>query len=212
MSVDDTDEQLLQCWREGDGEAGSRLLARYINRLRVYFVTRLRECETEDLIQDVFLRLVAARDRFEGRSLVRTYVMHIARNVYREKLRELHRPDGKFDPLEDSLAELTGHGQSSLLAADQELQLMLDAMQHITEAQFEVLELYYFYEYAQAEIADIVNVPSGTVKSRLEAARKALLREFMRLLGPDQQQWTDEALDRGLVRVAEAVLRCRRRQ
>lgn len=210
--MDDTDEQLLQRWRENDHDAGSRLLARYINRLRVYFVTRLRECETEDLIQEVFLRLVAARDRFEGRSLVRTYVMHIARNVYREKLRELHRPDGKFDPLEESLAELTGQGQSSLLAADQELQLMLDAMQHITEAQFEVLELYYFYEYTQAEIAEVVNIPSGTVKSRLEGARKALLREFMRLLGPDQQQWTDEALDRRLVRVGEAVLRSRRRQ
>jgi hypothetical protein len=49
------------------------------------------------------------------------------------------------------------------------------------------------------------------VKSRIEAARRALLREFMNLLGPGREAWTEDALDRGLVRVREAVLRCKRR-
>jgi RNA polymerase sigma-70 factor (ECF subfamily) len=207
----DTDEQLLQRWREGDRDAGSRLLARYIGMLRAYFVRRLRECDPADLVQDVFLRMTVARDRFEGRSSVRTYVVHIARNVFREKLRELHRPNGRFDPLVESLAQSSGHGQSSILGNDEELQLMLDAMQHIPEAQLELLELHYFYDYTQVEIAELDQVAVGTVKSRIEAARRALLREFMNLLGPGREAWTEDALDRGLVRVREAVLRCKRR-
>jgi RNA polymerase sigma-70 factor (ECF subfamily) len=207
----DTDEQLLQRWREGDRDAGSRLLARYIKMLRAYFVRRLRECDPADLVQDVFLRMTKARDRFEDRSSVKTYVLHIARNVFREKVRELHRPNGKFDPLVESLAQINGHSQSSILGNDEELQLMLDAMQHIEEAQLELLELHYFYDYTQVEIAEIVEIPVGTVKSRTEAARRALLREFMNLLGPGREAWTEDAFDRGLVRVREAVLRSQRR-
>lgn len=207
----DTDEQLLQRWREGDRDAGSRLLARYINMLRAYFVRRVRECDPADLVQEVFLRMTIARDRFEGRSSVRTYVVHIARNVFREKVRELHRPNGQFDPLVESLARVSGHSQSSILGNDEELQLMLDAMQHIEEAQLELLELHYFYDYTQAEIAELLAIPSGTVKSRIEAARRALLREFMNVLGSGRETWTEDALDRGLVRVREAVLRGQRR-
>jgi RNA polymerase sigma-70 factor, ECF subfamily len=203
----DTDEQLLQRWREGDRDAGSRLLARYINMLRAYFVRRVHECDPADLVQEVFLRMTLARDRFEGRSLVRTYVVHIARNVFREKVRELHRPNGQFDPLVESLAQISGHSQSSILGNDEELQLMLDAMQHIEEAQLELLELHYFYDYTQAEIAEIEEIPIGTVKSRIEAARRALLREFMNLLGPGRDAWTEDAFERGLVRVRQAVLR-----
>src|SRR5690349_6449837 len=84
----DPDLELLKRWRDGVRAAGDELLARYFNMWRVYFVARVPERQTEDLIQEVFLRMVEAHDRFEGRSSVRTFLTSIARNVFNETVRE----------------------------------------------------------------------------------------------------------------------------
>ncbi|WP_106094607.1 RNA polymerase sigma factor [Enhygromyxa salina] len=203
----DQDLELLQRWRDGDKPAGGELLARHFNLLRVYFLKRVPERPTEDLIQEVFVRMVEALDRFEGRCSVRTFLIRIAQNVYRETLRELHRPDGQFDPLSESLFAISGRRQSSIVAQDQAQQLLLDAMQHIPSDQHDMLDLYYFHGFTLREIAELQEIPEGTAKSRIDAARRSLLREFMSLLGSDAEVWTDDALDRGLTRVRDVVIR-----
>jgi RNA polymerase sigma-70 factor (ECF subfamily) len=206
----DPDLELLERWRAGDREAGGDLLARYFNMLRVYFITRVPERSTEDLIQEVFARMIEARDRFETRCSVRTFLTSIARHVFHETVRELYRPDGRFDPLEESMLAVSGRTQSSLLAHEQELQLLLDALQRVTIRQHEMLELHYFHGYTVRDLAEVENIPAGTANGRLQAARRALLREFVTLLGPDATEWTEDAIDRGLVRVRDIVLQRRR--
>lgn len=202
----DSDHELLQKWRDGDRQAGSELLARHFNLLRIYFVRRLPERPTEDLIQEVFLRMVEALERFEGRASVRTFLMRIARNVFRETLREIHRPGGQVDPFSESMALITGRTVSSTYAREQYQQLLLDAMEGIAIEQSEQLELYYFHGLKHHEIAEILEIPVGTAKSRMTTARRALLREFMVRLGPDAEAWTEDALDRGLSQVRDVVL------
>ncbi len=208
----DPDLELLKRWRAGDNDAGSRLLARHFNLLRVYFLKRVPERQIEDLIQEVFLRMVEALDRFEGRCSVRTFLVRIAQNVVRETLRELHRPNGSFDPFTESLYAISGHGQASILADEESQQLLLDAMQRVTVEHHDLLDLHYFHGLTLRELAQVGEIPVGTAKSRLEAARRSLLREFMDLLGPDAREWTEEALDRGLTRVREVMLRGRARE
>ena len=205
----DPDLELLKRWRDGDRAAGDELLARYFNMLRVYFVSRVPERQTEDLIQEVFLRMVEALDRFEGRCTVRTFLTSIARNVFHETVRELYRPDGRFDPLEESMFGITGRSHSSLLANEQALQLLLDAMQRVSVQHQDLLELHYFHGFTVRSLADLEEIPFGTANGRLQAARRALLREFLILLGPDAEGWTEDALDRGLTRVRDAVLQRR---
>lgn len=203
----DPDLELLMRWRDGDRDAGGELLARYFNMLRVYFVARVPERQTEDLIQEVFVRMIEARDRFEGRCTVRTFLTGIARHVFQETVRDLYRPDGRVDPLNESIFAISGRSQSSLLASEQALQLLLDAMQRVTVHQQDMLELHYFHGFTVRELAEVDEVPFGTANGRLQAARRALLREFMTLLGPDAETWTEDALDRGLTRVGDIVLR-----
>lgn len=202
----DPDLELLVRWRDGDRKAGGLLLARHFNMLRVYFVARVPERQTEDLIQEVFLRMVEALDRFQGRCSVRTFLTSIARHVFHETVRELYRPDGRFDPLNESLYSVCGRSQSSLLANEEALQLLLDAMQRVTCQQQDTLELHYFHGFTVRELAEFEGVPFGTANGRLQSARRALLREFVTLLGPDAQTWTDDALDRGLTQVRDLVL------
>ena len=178
----------------------------------MYFLVRIPEREVEDLIQEVFLRMVEALPRFEQRCSVRTFLVTIARNVMRETLRELHRPDGRFDPFEESLFALSGRSITSVHAGEQVQQLLLDALQHVTSEEHDLIELYYFHELTHQEIADVLGIPLGTTKSRMAAARRDLLREFMTLLGADAEGWTEDALDRGLTAAREIVLRGKRRE
>lgn len=208
----DRDFELLERWRDGDQGAGSELLARYFNLLRVYFLSRVPEREVEDLIQEVFLRMVEALDRFEGRCSVKTFLIRIARNVVRETLRALYRPDGRVDPFDESLHAMSGRTLSAVYAKEEALQLLLDAMQYITTGQYDIIELHYFHEFTYSEIADALELPLGTVKSRMGAARRKLLEEFMVLLGPEAEAWTEDALEDSLKKVRDAVLRGKARK
>ena len=200
-----TDIELLERWRNEDQHAGGELLTRHFNGLRIYFATRLPEFETSDLIQEVFVRMIDARDRFAGLSSVRTYIFHIARHLYWEKLRELHRPGGVFDPDVDRLADLSGRSQTSIIRQDQAEELMLTALEYLPSTQHDLLEFHYFQQMSCAELGELFAIPVGTVKSRLVSARVSLLREFISHLGPDADSWTEDALDRGLVQVGKAM-------
>jgi RNA polymerase sigma-70 factor (ECF subfamily) len=204
----DPDLELLQRWREGDKGAGGRLLTKYFGDLHSYFSARIPELDQEDLIQDVFIRMVQARDRFEGRSSFRTYLLRIAQNVFREALRKRYRPTGRFDPLSESVADVSGRTQSSILAENEELQLLLDALRMIPSAQQDLLELHYFHDMTYEQLGDMLDIPAGTAKSRTFAARRALLAHYSKLLGKNR---TEQDIDRNLATVRTSVRLARRR-
>jgi RNA polymerase sigma-70 factor, ECF subfamily len=201
----DPDLELLQLWRGGDRRAGDRLFARHFNDVRVYFVVRLPELDQDDLVQEVFKRMVEARDRFEGRSTLRIYLFCIARHVFHETLTKRHRPNGSFDPLSESLADISGRGQSAILAADELLQHLLDALQNIPTKQLEIIDLYYFRELSLKELAEFDAIPLGTAKSRMKAARKRLLAEFNERLGPEAEPWVEDQLVPALIALRDII-------
>ncbi|PRQ02956.1 ECF RNA polymerase sigma-E factor [Enhygromyxa salina] len=204
----DPDLELLEQWRNGDSDAGGRLLAQYFNSLRVYFVQRVSEADPEDLIQEVFRRMVEARDRFEGRSRLRTYLFHIAQNVYYETVRKLHRPNGSFDPLTESIASVSGRSQSSLLAEDERQQLLLAALRSLTATEQDIIELRHFHGLSSAELAEHFGIPQGTAKSRLAVARRQLGRAFLEAFKAGGEL-SDESIARDLDQVREVVWRGR---
>jgi RNA polymerase sigma-70 factor, ECF subfamily len=200
----DPDLELLERWRAGDQRAGGELLTRHFNGLRVYFLARIGG-DPADRIQETFKRMTEARDRFAGRSSVRTYLFRIARNVLCEELRKRNRPQGAFEPLVESIADATGRRHSSILAHNQELELLLDALCNIPSEQQDILELHYFHEMSQVELADVFQVPQGTMKSRMLAARRKLLDKFNELSGQTRDV---TALEGALTAAREAALRC----
>lgn len=175
------DFDLLERWRSGDREAGSRLLARHFSRLRTYFRARVPEASVEDLVQEVFLRMVQALPRFEGRSSFGAYLFGIARNVMREYQRGRERQTDAAPLLDDDFA--TGLDLEAKLADGQTLELLLDALHAMPADAQDLLLLRYFEGLTLAELAEVFEIPVRIVTSLLHHARTRLAAAYTNRTG-----------------------------
>lgn len=164
------DEELLARWQAGDSDAGQGLARRYFPIVRSYFRVKA-PAEYQELVARTFLRLVEKRDKYQGKTSFRAFVLSIARMVLFESLRAKRR-DERFDPLVSTAHDLGGVGVSTLLTKRQELVILIDALRQLPLAQQELLELYYCQQLTAAEIASLLDWREPTVRTRI---RRALL-------------------------------------
>ncbi len=164
------DAELLAAWGEGDTSAADQLIRKHFAAVQRFFRNKAwGDCE--DLTQTTFERCVAGRDRFEGRSSFRTYLFSVARYVLFEHYRS--KKAGAFDPAHSSVIDIDA-SPSQIVAGMQWQQSFVNLLREIPVEMQVVLELYYWEGLRTHEIAEIVEVPRGTVKSRLHHARLQL--------------------------------------
>lgn len=165
------DLQLLDAWAEGDREAAGELLDRHVDAIARFFRGKVG-AEVDDFVQEVFTRCLARRASLEPGTSFRAYAFTVARNLLYEHYRDEGRR-GLFDPDHTSLADL-GPTPSAVVHRDREQRLLMAAMRTIPLASQIALELFYWEELGVAEMATVLAVPEGTVKSRLHRARTQL--------------------------------------
>jgi RNA polymerase sigma factor (sigma-70 family) len=173
---DVTDREQLALWVAGDVRAGNRLTTKYFDQIRGYFVRRVPE-EYEELVQRSFLQLARAKVNYRGEASVRVFIYSLARNVLRDYLRTIRRQPA-FDPLTTSMREAWGRRPSSVLAEQEHHRILLEALQEIPSADQDLLELYYWRDMTGPELAALFELPEGTVRSQLRAARKRLREKY----------------------------------
>ena len=126
----------------------------------------------EEVLQDTLLTVWQQAAGFAGQSQVRTWMYSIARRKALSKLRK-RRPD-PIDPLD--VVPLAGNGA----AVDDEALARLDAatlnglIRQLPETMQSVLQLAFVDDLAYHEISEIMEIPTGTIKSRVSRARAAL--------------------------------------
>lgn len=190
---------LLERCRRGDTAAFGRLVAEYQDRV---FNTCWRMCgnwtDAEDLTQEAFVRAFQSLDRFAGRSRFYTWVFRIAVNLAlsarrRDKLvgrysLDAPRADPRSDdhpPMNRQLAAVD-ESPDSRTADREEETLVLEALNRLDEEHRAVVVLRDLESMGYEEIAGILDIPVGTVKSRLHRARLAL-REMLAPLFADRR-------------------------
>ena len=132
----------------------------------------------EDLVQRTFLVCAERLHSYGGVATFRAFLFGIARNVLFEHLRARTR-DGRPDAALGASAIIDlAPGVSTLAFRRAEQRSLVDALQRIPLKLQLVVELYYWEELGIDELAHLLDVPEGTVKSRLHRAR-GLLREAM---------------------------------
>lgn len=169
-----SDFELLEAWRGGEEAAGRRLFARYFDSVYRFFRNKVDDA-AEDLTQQTFMGLVQGRDRFRGEASFRTYVFMIARKRLYSHLRKNQR-GGEGGPVlsESSVADLGLVSPSRAVAKHQEQRLLLLGLRQLPVEMQVALELFYWEELTVTEIAEVLETPVGTVKSRLQRARARL--------------------------------------
>lgn len=175
-----TDFELLERWRQGDREAGNDLFTRHFRAVFRFFRTKLDDELAEELSQVCFLACVDGRDKFRAASSFRTYLFAIARNQLFMHFRKRGRQVEVSTFETQSMADL-GAGPSTLVAARAEQRLLLRALRRIP-VDFQIaVELFYWEGLATREIATVLGVPEGTVRSRLTRAREHLATQMRAL-------------------------------
>lgn len=157
--------ELLRRWQAGDTRAMNVLFERYYTPIKRFFQSKRIE-DSEDAIQETFAAVHRGRDRIRTTSF-RSYLFGTAHNVMRVMLRRRH-PE-PFDSALCSVADLAP-GLASLIAASDAERVLQLALQRIPLDHQIVLELYYYESMTGPIIAEVLDVPLGTVRARLRRA------------------------------------------
>ncbi|MFM7537788.1 MAG: RNA polymerase sigma factor [Acidimicrobiales bacterium] len=154
--------------------------------LRVARSLTRSDADAEDLVQDVLVRAFRAIDRFDGRH-PRAWLLTITRNTHVNRQRRrrpelLHDPDGQFD-------RSAAAGVEDLTAVDDAFdEEVAAALRHLDAAFLQVVEAVDLRGLSYAEAAAELDIPIGTVMSRLHRARKRIREHLQRAgVGPGSQ-------------------------
>jgi RNA polymerase sigma-70 factor (ECF subfamily) len=195
-----TDDELLRAWAEGDETAGNQLVRRHFATVARFFQSKVDNAAT-DLIQRTFLGCLRARERVDRIESFRAYVLGIARRQLLEYLRQTHREAHKLELMELSVHDL-GVTPSEVAAMREEQRLLLSALQRLPLEIQMAVELFYWEQLPEKEIALVLDIPQGTVKSRLSRGRELLRKHLGELAGSPAQL---ESTMKGLESWARAV-------
>jgi RNA polymerase sigma-70 factor (ECF subfamily) len=193
-----TDAELLACFADGDEAAFRELVNRYKNGLYAFLKQFLNHQDmVEDAFQETFLQLFTSRASFDTSRPLRPWLFTIAANKAKDALRKRQRtaatPIGTIaDSQEMSFDEVL----NALTADDtmpyeqlQESELSTQVGQVIAdmpENLREILILAYFNKFSYKQMAQILSIPIGTVKSRLHTAVGRFAKEW-KSIGREQK-------------------------
>ena len=179
----DDDAEMIQAVLEGDPQAYRVLVERY--ERRIYFVVYGMVRNTEDardLAQEAFVKAFQNLHRFRLDSKFYTWICRIAMNLSIDHLRKMkHRGHAEFDEMRsksEGAQVVRLHSQnmdpSEAASRKQVLKTIMDAVDTLPDDQRQVLVLRELEEMPYREISEILDVPEGTVMSRLYYARRRL--------------------------------------
>jgi RNA polymerase sigma-70 factor (ECF subfamily) len=166
-----SDFELLDAWRGGDAAAGNELFERHFDS--VYrFLDRKTSGDAADLVQRVFLGCIEGRDRFRGASSFRTFLFAIARHELYGHWRRNKKQDN-LDFTVTSIQDLDPT-PSRVALKRQQHQLLVQALRALPLDLQIALELHYWEGMTGPQLAEVLGIPEGTVRSRLRRAREGL--------------------------------------
>ncbi|MHC4726504.1 MAG: RNA polymerase sigma factor [Planctomycetota bacterium] len=185
-----TDGELLTRYSEGEEAAFSEIVNRYKNGLYAFLRMFLNRRElVEDVFQETFLQLFTSKDSFDTERPLRPWLFTIAANKAKDALRKWQRknaiPIGTMTDSEDlSFDDILNSVTSDDTMPYEELQRDETALRvrriiaDMPENLREILIFAYFNRFSYKQMAEILSIPIGTVKSRLHTAVGRFSKEW----------------------------------
>ena len=194
-----SDEELVVRCQEDDHGAFAVLVDRYKHRIHWLVLRMVGQPDDEDVTQEVFIRVFRSIGQFRGGSSFRTWIYTIAHNLCISEIRKKGRRgehlsmEEKGDEKIHRLLPNTRNGLEDEIEKRDLSQSIRTLMERLPPQYRAVLTLYYLEQAKYEEIAEIMDLPLGTVKTHIRRARLRLRdlllaeRDFAGLAGGELQ-------------------------
>lgn len=184
-----SDADLLLAVRQQDAAAFEALMSRYGAQMHRYLQSMVRDpMLTEDLIQEVFLRVWLRADSWDGHGSPKRWLIRIATNLAlnamrskqrrREQMLDLEqtKADGvdEADDTTDGMLDPHTQGPEAWVELIERQERLRTAIDQLAPGKAEVMRLIYEQDLTPLEISEVLGIPPGTVRSRIHHARKQL--------------------------------------
>ena len=157
-----------------DHEAFAAVIRRYQNPLLNFFRRMGVYTDAEDLVQETFLRLYRYRARYRPSAQLRTFLYRMAGQIFVDHVRKVRRRRKLAQELRERARDASSEGG----ARPQDDSPVREALARLPEPLRQTVVLRVYQELKYAEIAEVMAIPVGTVKSRMFMALR-MLREVM---------------------------------
>lgn len=184
------ERQLIERARQGDVAAYESLVRRYQSQaLRAAYLVLGQQQEAEDAVQEAFVRAWHALDGFKSDRSFRPWLLTIVTNQARDRGRATSRrrkltirqrnasADPRFEP-----------SPESALITQEQIDVVLDELERLPEMDRIVLSYRFLLDLPTAEIAEILGIAHGTVRSRISRALTKLRNQLS-----DDDEWKQSA-------------------
>ncbi len=195
MNAPDADSALVDRTKAGDVKAFEMLVVKYQRRIERLIGRMVRDVDlVPDIAQETFIRAYRAIPQFRGDSAFYTWLYRIAVNTAKKALMELKRDpivtesalaarddDDETSRVENELND--GETPDAILASKQVAVAVNSAVADLSEELRQAITLREIEGLSYEEIAELMNCPIGTVRSRIFRAREAIAQRLRPLLG-----------------------------
>lgn len=198
----DVDAALVDRVKQGDAKAFELLVVKYQRRIERLIGRMVRDGDLVfDIAQETFIRAYRALPQFRGESAFYTWLYRIAVNTAKKTLGDLRRDpivteaslahDGEDDETSRSQTEQTDVATPDAVLASKEIATTVNAaIDALSEDLRQAITLREIEGLSYEEIAEVMNCPIGTVRSRIYRAREAIAQKLRPLLDTrDGERW-----------------------
>ena len=167
--------ELVVAIAQGSRQAMSRFYKAFESTVYRFVLMRIGDsAEAAEILNDVMLDVWRGAERFQGRSAIRTWVLGIAHHKVIDRLRAKQRRPESTE-YEDTIADESLGAEQAMVALG-DASLVKHCLEKLSDAHRQVVQLSFFEDLAYREIAEILDCPDGTVKTRMFHAKSALKR------------------------------------
>ena len=195
MDATNPDVELVRLAQAGDERAFQALLVKYQRRIARHVARYVRRAaDVEDVVQETFIKAYRGLPSFRGESAFYSWLYRIATNaalnfIKRSPADEMlgdDAPEDRADAFEPGVSD--GENPERIMMANQIADAVQRGLSNLQPELVDALTLFEVEGKSYAEIAEMLAVPIGTVRTRIFRAREALARRLEPVLSPQRNR------------------------
>ncbi len=176
-----TEKKVIIRAKKGDAEAFTELYSAFkLELYRSALLIMRHPADAEDAVSEAFIKTFRAIDRFDTKYPMRPWIHRILRNecnnIFKKRRSKVVKLDDFASDWKDVVHDKEAKESSQIVIESEEDGRLVELIDTLADTHREVLVLHYFNNLDLSQIADVIKIPVGTVKSRLFHARKHLAK------------------------------------